>query len=76
VAAITAIALEPRFPDLRIPGDILLFLVVCFALASAAQYFWRFWRRLDTRSHLPAPRVVVIPGAESHAEEAKDVAAH
>lgn len=76
VVAIAAIALEPRFPDLRIPGDILLFLVVCFALASAAQYFWRFWRRLETRSRIPVPHVVVIRGAESHVEEAKDVAAH
>ncbi len=76
VMAIATIALEPRFPALSISGDILLFLVVCFALASAAQYFWLFWRKLDTQRRIPAPRVVVIRGGERRAEEAKDVAAH
>jgi CDP-diacylglycerol---glycerol-3-phosphate 3-phosphatidyltransferase len=76
VAAVTAIALEPRFPALRITGDVLLVLVVGFALASAAQYFWLFWRRLEARNRIPAPHVVVIRGAGSQAGEAKDVAAH
>jgi CDP-diacylglycerol--glycerol-3-phosphate 3-phosphatidyltransferase len=76
VIAITTIALEPRYRALRIPGDVLLLLVVGFALASAAQYFWLFWRRQAARSRIPAPHVVVIRGSESRVEEAKDVAAH
>ncbi|HUY12701.1 MAG TPA: CDP-diacylglycerol--glycerol-3-phosphate 3-phosphatidyltransferase [Terriglobia bacterium] len=76
VIAIATIALEPRFPLLRIPGDVLLLLVVGFALASASQYFWCFWRRLDSQRHISAPRVLVIQGSERRAEEAKDVAAH
>jgi CDP-diacylglycerol--glycerol-3-phosphate 3-phosphatidyltransferase len=76
VIAITVIALEPRFLILRIPGDVLLFLVVCFALASAVQYFWLFWRRLNPPVRIPVSRMVVIPGSERQAEEAKDFAAH
>jgi CDP-diacylglycerol--glycerol-3-phosphate 3-phosphatidyltransferase len=75
VAAITAISLDHRFPRITILGEVLLWLVVWFALASAAQYFWLFWRRVDELERQPAePRMVVIPGGESRAEE-KDAAA-
>jgi CDP-diacylglycerol---glycerol-3-phosphate 3-phosphatidyltransferase len=74
VIAITVIAMVPRFPRLATLGEVLLWLVVWFALASAAQYFWAFWRKVEARE-IPhgAPRVVVIRGGE---EEKKDVAAH
>ena len=61
VVAITVIVLEKRHPLLRPLGDVLLWMVVLFALASAAQYFFSFWRRLDARLKRPAPiqRVVL-----------------
>ncbi len=66
VAAITAIVLERRFPALRLPGTLLLWLVVVSALLSAAQYFWKFWRRLDAEVKGPMrPRMVVLPTIEA-----------
>jgi CDP-diacylglycerol--glycerol-3-phosphate 3-phosphatidyltransferase len=73
VIAITVIALVPRFPELAVLGEVLLWLVVWFALASAVQYFWVFWRKLEARDQ-QAPRMVVIRGGG--AEEKKDVASH
>jgi hypothetical protein len=75
VIAITVIALVPRFPGLKILGEVLLWLVVWFALASAAQYFWRFWRRFEPADDANSrPRMVVIRGKGT--EDHKDVAAH
>lgn len=82
VIAITVIALVPRFPRFDILGQVLLWLVVWFALHSAAQYFWSYWRRiepLDKESGAEAgasPRMVVIRGGEAKPEAKKDVAAH
>ncbi|MGH9470933.1 MAG: CDP-diacylglycerol--glycerol-3-phosphate 3-phosphatidyltransferase [Terriglobia bacterium] len=75
VIAITVIALVPRFPRFDILGQVLLWLVVWFALASAAQYFWHFWRKLEERDGPAAPRMVVIRGGEDEAEKKKDAAA-
>jgi len=77
VAAIVVVALEPRFPRFGVLGEVLVWLVVWFALASAAQYFWSFWRGIDARETRSgaAPRVVVIRGGEEEREKAKDVAA-
>lgn len=75
VIAITVIALVPRFPRIEMLGEVLLWLVVWFALASAAQYFWRFWRKLENRDgENEVGRMVVIRGGG--AEDQKDVAAH
>ena len=50
VVAITVIILEGhRFQSLHPLGKILLWAVVLSALASAAQYFWNFWKRLDEK---------------------------
>ena len=85
VAAITAIVLERRFPGLRLPATLLLWLVVVSALASAAQYFWKFWRRLDDEVKGPTrPRMVMMPEARPGddtavglgARKETDVAAH
>jgi CDP-diacylglycerol---glycerol-3-phosphate 3-phosphatidyltransferase len=85
VAAITAIVLERPFPPLKLPGTLLLWLVVVSALVSAAQYFWKFWRRLDAEVKGPLrPRMVVLPtveagdeaGVGSGARKETDVAAH
>ena len=75
VVAITVIVLGRRYPRLHPLGEVLLWLVVWFALASAAQYFWVYWRQLEARAKQPAPgRVVVIRGGEKE-QEKKDVAA-
>jgi CDP-diacylglycerol--glycerol-3-phosphate 3-phosphatidyltransferase len=76
VVAITVIVLERRLPLLLPLGSLLLWMVVVFALASAAQYFWVFWRGLDTRFKRRAPgRVMILRVNEKGAEE-KDVATH
>jgi len=76
VVAITVIALEKRQPRLRSVGDVLLWIVVLFALASAAQYFISFWKRLDARIKKRASiRRLVFRTGEKKREE-KDVAAH
>jgi CDP-diacylglycerol---glycerol-3-phosphate 3-phosphatidyltransferase len=76
VVAITVIVLERRYPPLRPLGDVFLWLVVGFALLSAAEYFWAFWKRLDARRNQPAAagRVVVIRGGEKE-QGKKDAAA-
>jgi CDP-diacylglycerol---glycerol-3-phosphate 3-phosphatidyltransferase len=82
VVAITVIILESRrFPALHPLGEILLWMVVLFAVASAIQYFWNFWRRLDVRVKQRAspPMIVIEDGAKEAEEketEEKDVAAH
>lgn len=76
VVAITVIVLEPRFPAVHGLALVLLWLVVISALASAAQYFRRFWRNLDDTLKRPAPRrAVVLPVGKEEAE-GKSVAAH
>jgi CDP-diacylglycerol---glycerol-3-phosphate 3-phosphatidyltransferase len=81
VVAITVIILEGhRFPALHPLGEVLLWMVMVFAVASALQYFWRFWKRMDERVYRPERRVLVMPPEESvpeeKAPEEKDVAAH
>ncbi|MGA2072182.1 MAG: CDP-diacylglycerol--glycerol-3-phosphate 3-phosphatidyltransferase [Terriglobia bacterium] len=76
VVAITVIVLERRLPLLRLPGSVLLWMVVIFALTSAGQYFVSFWKRLDNRIKR---RVLIHPAVLRTGEkerEEKDVAAH
>ena len=76
VVAITVIVLERRLPLLRLPGSVLLWMVVLFALASAGQYFISFWKRLDNRikRRVLIHRAVLRTGEKE--QEEKDVAAH
>ena len=76
VVAITVIILERRLPLLRLPGNVLLWMVVLFALASAGQYFISFWKRLDIRikRRVLIHRTVLRTGEKEREE--KDVAAH
>ena len=76
VVALTVIMLERRLPLLRLPGSVLLWMVVLFALASAGQYFISFWKRLDTRikRRVLIHRAVLRTGEKERQE--KDVAAH
>jgi CDP-diacylglycerol--glycerol-3-phosphate 3-phosphatidyltransferase len=75
VVAITVIVLEKRYPLLHRLGDVLLWMVVLFALASAAQYFFSFWRRLDVSVKRRAPTQAVILGTGHNEGKEKDVAA-
>jgi CDP-diacylglycerol--glycerol-3-phosphate 3-phosphatidyltransferase len=77
VVAITVIIMEGhRFQALRPLGEILLWMVVLFAVASAAQYFWKFWKSLDERVKRRASRRLRVIEADEKAPEEKDVAAH
>ncbi len=76
VVAITVIILERRLPLLRLPGSVLLWMVVLFALTSAGQYFISFWKRLDIRvKRRVLIHRAVLKTSEKEQEE-KDVAAH
>src|SRR6185369_11625027 len=45
VAAVSVLLLSPRHPALRLPGMLLIWGVVVFALISAASYFRKFWHK-------------------------------
>jgi hypothetical protein len=51
-------------------------MVVLFAVASAAQYFWNFWKHLDERVKRRASRRMRVLEADEKEPEEKDVAAH
>ncbi len=50
VAAVSVLMLAMRYPALRLPGMLLMWGVVFFALLSAASYFYKFWRKIDERT--------------------------
>lgn len=75
VVAITVIVLQRRFPLMQPLGEALLWVVVVFALASAGQYFWSFWKKLDVRVKRRSPRPVVMLHMAEEEQEEKDVAA-
>lgn len=49
VCAVAVLIAGARHPSLRPIAEVLLWLVVVSALVSAAQYFLRFWSKLDDR---------------------------
>jgi CDP-diacylglycerol--glycerol-3-phosphate 3-phosphatidyltransferase len=49
VAAVSCMLLSVRHPALRVPGMILMWGVVFFAMLSAMSYFRKFWRKVDER---------------------------
>jgi CDP-diacylglycerol--glycerol-3-phosphate 3-phosphatidyltransferase len=75
VVAITVIVLEGRYPAVHPVGDALLWVVVVFALTSAVQYFWVFWKKLDVRVKQRPRRPLVVLRVGEKREEEKDVAA-
>lgn len=75
VVAITVIVLQRRHPLIQPLGEVLLWVVVVFALASAGQYFWSFWKKLDVRVRQHSPRPVVMLRMGEEEQEEKDVAA-
>jgi CDP-diacylglycerol--glycerol-3-phosphate 3-phosphatidyltransferase len=76
VVAITVIVLERRYPVMHPLGEVLLWMVVGFAVVSGVQYFWHFWRRLDVRLKRRAPRRMMVIRADEKEPEEKDVATH
>ena len=75
VVAITVIVLQRRHPLIQPLGEALLWLVVVFALASAGQYFWSFWKKLDVRVKQPPRHPVVKLRVNREEQEEKDVPA-
>jgi CDP-diacylglycerol--glycerol-3-phosphate 3-phosphatidyltransferase len=47
VAAISCLLLSGRHPAFRLPGAILMWGVILFAILSAISYFRKFWRKVD-----------------------------
>lgn len=56
VVAIFLLILGHRFPALRIPGLVALWIVVVLALVSGLDYFHRFWREVFRPAPVPAPQ--------------------
>ena len=77
VSAITVIVLERHYATLERfhVGVVLLWLVLLFALASAVQYFWGFWTKLDVRVKRRASRPLVTLRVGEKQEQEKDVTA-
>ena|SRR5690349_14263500 len=81
VVAITVIVLEQHFAIIRVfhSGVILLWLVMVFALASAGQYFWSFWKKLNRGAIQPETHAMIFRLGEKKQEEKeqqeRDVAA-
>jgi CDP-diacylglycerol--glycerol-3-phosphate 3-phosphatidyltransferase len=49
VVAISCMLLSVRHPALRLPGTVLMWGVIFFALLSAISYFRKFWHKVDER---------------------------
>ena len=49
VAAIALVIAGVRWPVLAEYGDIAMWAVVIFGIASALQYFWKFWGKVDVQ---------------------------
>jgi CDP-diacylglycerol---glycerol-3-phosphate 3-phosphatidyltransferase len=49
VAAISCLLLSGRHPEFRLPGAVLMWGVIFFAVLSAVSYFRKFWHKVDVR---------------------------
>jgi CDP-diacylglycerol---glycerol-3-phosphate 3-phosphatidyltransferase len=49
VAAISCLLLSGRHPQFRLPGLVLMWGVIFFAMLSAVSYFRKFWHKVDVR---------------------------
>jgi CDP-diacylglycerol--glycerol-3-phosphate 3-phosphatidyltransferase len=52
VVAVSCMLLAVRHPSLRLPGMVLMWIVVVFAMLSAVSYFRKFWHKVDERTKL------------------------
>lgn len=75
VCAITVLVLDRRFPVLEMAGEFLMWVVVIFAITSALQYFWGFWRRIDLRTKSRPGQPMVVLDVSRKEEEEKDAPA-
>jgi CDP-diacylglycerol---glycerol-3-phosphate 3-phosphatidyltransferase len=59
VVGVTLVMLSVRWPDLRAYAMTAMWAVVVFALASAFDYFRKFWRKVDTSIKLRGRRELI-----------------
>jgi CDP-diacylglycerol--glycerol-3-phosphate 3-phosphatidyltransferase len=52
VLAISLVIASIRWPELKAPANLGMWAVMIFGIVSAADYFWKFWRRLDDQVKL------------------------
>ena len=52
VVAVSCMLVAVRHPALRVPGMVLMWIVVVFAMLSAISYFRKFWHKVDERIKL------------------------
>lgn len=64
VCAAALLILSGRYEILAAMGTVALWLVVFFALVSAARYLIQFWRGLNGRGRQRRPQLVVVPSPE------------
>src|SRR5450432_718518 len=60
VVAVSCMLLAVRHPALRLPGMILMWIVVVFAMLSAVSYFNKFWHKVDERTKLGRRRELLV----------------
>ena len=60
VMAVSCMLLAVRHPALHLPGMILMWIVVVFAMLSAVSYFRKFWRKVDERTKSGRRRELLV----------------
>jgi len=60
VVAISVMLLSVRHNALRLPGKVLMWTVIFFALLSAVSYFRKFWRKVDERIKMRRRRELLL----------------
>ena len=60
VAAISCLLLSGRHPQFHLPGVILMWGVILFAILSAISYFRKFWRKVDEHVKLRRRRELLM----------------
>jgi CDP-diacylglycerol--glycerol-3-phosphate 3-phosphatidyltransferase len=60
VLAVSCMLLAVRHPGLELPGMVLMWIVVVFAMLSAISYFSKFWHKVDERTKLGRRRELLI----------------
>jgi len=66
VVAVCAVILGARHAVLRPFGTVLLWLVVVSAVASAVQYFLKFWNQVDDRVKQRRRRLLILERQKKH----------
>ena len=60
VAAISCLLLSGRHPQFHVPGMVLMWGVILFAMLSAVSYFRKFWRKVDEHVKLRRRRELLM----------------